>query len=297
MPETYPYPPGEGIVKWVSTGWLEDHLGDKGLTIIDCQPNIHEYIQDHIPGARYVHEGIFRLHGEHLPSEWVVPEIGQAIIRTLGLEAGSPVVVYSSGGPLTGCGAFIGDGLEQTMVTYSLIRYGLRNVCLLDGGFEKWRDEGRPLTRVFPQPVKPSVFMAELKMEFFAGYKQVLAIKDRSDAVLLDARPPAFYEGQGPWIKAGHIPGAVSLPWKTLMDDKNKKLLRAEAEIKKMVVEKGVTPDKTVICSCGTGREATNEFILFKYFLGYPKVLLYEGGFTEWTSYPENPVVTGKNPR
>lgn len=297
MPESYPYPPGEGIVKWVSTGWLGEHLGDKDLTIIDCQPNVHEYIQDHIPGARYVHEGIFRLHGEHLPTEWVVPEIGQAVIRTLGLDAGSKVVVYSSAGPLTGCGAFIGDGLEQTMVTYSLIRYGLKNVFVLDGGFEKWREEGRPLTRVMPKPVKPSQFTAAKSWEFGAGYKKVLEMKDRPDAILIDARPPAFYEGQGPWIKPGHIPSAVSLPWKTLMADNNKKLLKPETELKAIVKEHGVTSDKTVICSCGTGREATNEFILFKYFLGYPKVLLYEGGFTEWTSYPDNPVVTGKNPR
>jgi thiosulfate/3-mercaptopyruvate sulfurtransferase len=297
MPVSYPYPGGEGIVKWVSTGWLGDHVGDKGLTIIDCQPNVHEYIQDHIPGARYVHEGIFRLHGGHLPTEWVVPGIGQAVIRTLGLEARSPVVVYSSGGPMTGCGGFIGDGLEQTMVTYSLIRYGLRNVCVLDGGFEKWHDEGRPLTRVFPEPVKPSGFMAEPEWEFIADYRKILGIKDHPDTILIDARPPAFYDGQGPWIKPGHIPGAVSLPWKTLMDDRNKKLLRPEDEIRTMVAEKGITPDKTVICSCGTGREATNEFILFKYYLGYPHVLLYEGGFTEWTSYPDNPVVTGKNPR
>jgi thiosulfate/3-mercaptopyruvate sulfurtransferase len=297
MPETYPYPPGEGIVRWVSTGWLEEHHKDGGLTIIDCQPNIHEYIQDHIPDARYVHEGIFRLHGEKLPSEWVVPELAQAAIRTLGIDAGSPVVVYSSGGPLTGCGAFVGDGLEQTMVTYSLIRYGLRNVCVLDGGFEKWRDEGKPLTRVFPPSIKPSGFNAVVKREFIAGYQQVIDMKDRPDVILLDARPPPFYEGQGPWIKPGHIPGAVNLPWKTLMDDKNKKLLKPEAELKAMVKAQGASPDKTVICSCGTGREATNEFILFKYLLGYPKVLLYEGGFTEWTANQNNPVTTGKNPR
>jgi thiosulfate/3-mercaptopyruvate sulfurtransferase len=296
MSVLYPYPSGEGLVKWVSTGWLLEHLQDEGLAIIDCQPNVHEYIHDHIPGARYVHEGIFRVHGAKLPTEWVTPDIAQGVIRTLGLNADSPVVIYSSSGPLSGCGAFIGDGLEQTMVTYSLIRYGLENVYVLDGGFEKWREEGRPLTRVFPPGVTPSGFQAILKREFIAGYDQVKQLKDRQDVVLIDARPPAFYEGQGPWIKPGHIPGAINLPWKTLMDDKNKKILKPEAEIRSIIKEKGISPDKTVICSCGTGREATNEFILFKYYFGYPKVLLYEGGFTEWTSYPDNPVVQGTSP-
>jgi thiosulfate/3-mercaptopyruvate sulfurtransferase len=58
-----------------------------------------------------------------------------------------------------------------------------------------------------------------------------------------------------------------------------------------------IVPEKTVICSCGTGREATNEFILFKWYLGFPKVKIYEGSFTEWSSYPQNPTVIGPNPR
>ena len=81
------------------------------------------------------------------------------------------------------------------------------------------------------------------------------------------------------------------------MDRDNPALLRPEEEIRAAIEERNITSDKTVICSCGTGREATNEFILFKWLLGYPKVRLYEGSYTEWTSYPENPRVVGKNPR
>jgi thiosulfate/3-mercaptopyruvate sulfurtransferase len=106
-----------------------------------------------------------------------------------------------------------------------------------------------------------------------------------------------MYEGQGPWMKPGHIPGAINLPWATLMDDKNKRLLKPDEEIKALLDACGIEPYKTIICSCGTGREATNEFLLFKWYLGYPVVRIYEGSFTEWSSYPENPTVTGKNPR
>jgi len=128
-------------------------------------------------------------------------------------------------------------------------------------------------------------------------YEEFKKIKDRDDVVLLDARPPKFYEGESPWSKPGHIPGAVNLPWRRLMDKDNPTLLRPEEEIRAAIEELNITSDKTVICSCGTGREATNEFILFKWLLGYPKVRLYEGSYTEWTSYPENPTVVGKNPR
>ena len=74
-------------------------------------------------------------------------------------------------------------------------------------------------------------------------------------------------------------------------------LLRPEAEVLAIIKKHGVGPDKTVICSCGTGREATNQFLLFKFYLGYPHVRLHEGAFTEWVSYPDNPTVTGKSPR
>jgi thiosulfate/3-mercaptopyruvate sulfurtransferase len=197
---------------------------------------------------------------------------------------------------MTACASFIGDGLEQTMVAYSLVRYGHRNILVLDGGLDKWMEEKRAVTREFGS-AEPSFFRANVRKEYFISYEQFLALREKDDVVLLDARPPAYYEGQGPWIKPGHIPGAVSLPWKGLMDDRNKKLLRPEDQIEAMVNAAGATPDRTVICSCGTGREATNEFLLFRWYLGYGKVVLYEGGFTEWSSYEDNPVVTGKSPR
>jgi thiosulfate/3-mercaptopyruvate sulfurtransferase len=182
------------------------------------------------------------------------------------------------------------------MVAYTLVRYGHRKVYVLDGGFEKWKDEKRPLTREYGT-THPSAFTVQVKKDFFIGYEEFKKIKDNPDVILLDARPPAFYEGQGPWMKPGHIPGAVNLPWKTLMDDKNKKLLKPDEQLLTLIKAAGATPEKTVICSCGTGREATNEFILFKWYLGYPKVRIYEGSFTEWLSHKDNLVVTGKNPR
>ena len=97
--------------------------------------------------------------------------------------------------------------------------------------------------------------------------------------------------------QAGHIPGAVNLPWRSLMADDNPTLLKPDGQIQQLLKQRGVSPDKTIIVSCGTGREATNEFLLLKWYLGYPNVKLYEGSFTEWTAYPDNPTVTGENPQ
>ena len=285
-------PYGKGVVMLVSTEWLGHHLSDRGLQVLDIQPNIHDYIKEHIPGAVYMEEGLLRVAQRGTPGKYVPPEAAQAVFRCLGLRPEVPVVVYTGAGAVKGWG----DGLEQTMAAYSLARFGHDNVHVLDGGLEKWKAEGRPLSQEFPT-VDESGFSAAVRSEYFVDYEEFKAMKDRDDVLVLDARPPEVYEGQGPWRKPGHIPGAVNLPWASLMDEKNRRLLKPEADVRKILEAKGVDPRKTIICSCGTGREATNEMLLLKFYLGHPGVRIYEGSFTEWTSFPDNPTVTGKNPR
>ena len=156
MTVIYPYGRGDAPVKWVSTEWLAGHLGDRDLMILDCQPNIHEYIQDHIPGAVDWHEGLFRIHEGPIPTRWI-PRRQPDPVRDARPGTGETGRRALSSGPLSACATFIGDGLEQTMVAYTLARYGHREVYILDGGFEKWKEENRPLTREYGV-TKPSVF-------------------------------------------------------------------------------------------------------------------------------------------
>ncbi len=290
MKKDYPY--GSGTVKWVSTDWLSENLKKQEMAILDVQPNIHDYIEQHIPGAIYLNEGLLRTYIDGMLGRYVTPDIIQPILRYAGLKLGIPVVVYTGTGAAKGWG----DGLEQTMMAYSLARFGHDCIYVLDGGLDKWKGEGKPLTKEFPKTVT-SDFTVRVQSDFCIQYEEFKAAKDREDVMVLDARPPEVYEGQSYWVKPGHIPGAVNVPWASLMTDKNKSLLKPDGGISAILTANKVTPEKTIICTCGTGREATNEFILFKWYFNYPSVKIYEGSFTEWTAYPENPTVTGKNPR
>jgi thiosulfate/3-mercaptopyruvate sulfurtransferase len=227
-----------------------------------------------------------------MPGKYVPEEVVESLFRRVGLSNDYPVVIYTGVGGFKGWG----DGLEQTMIAYSLLRFGHNKVYVLDGGLNKWKEEGRKLTKEFPA-IEESDFRVSLRKDYYLDYGEFKSLKDNEEVVLLDARPANVYEEQGPWPKPGHIPGAVNLPWKILMNKDNSTFLKNEEEIKTILDEKGIVPDKTIICSCGTGREATNEFIMFKFFLGWRNVKIYEGSFTEWSSYPDNPTVTGKNPR
>jgi len=294
--KTYPYPAGESKVKWISTAWLKDHIGDDDLMILDVQPNVHDYIMGHIPGAIYLNEGLLRSAQNRLPAMYVTPESIQSVLSRAGIDPDKTIVVYSAAGRYSKCAAGLGDGLEQTMMAYSLIRFGHDSVYILDGGLEKWKDEGGELTKIFPE-WQPTSFKAQLRSDYFVVYDEFKKLREREDVIVFDARPFESYKEGGLWIKNGHIPGAYSLPWRSLMSKDNPKLMKSDDELRELVGKFNITSDKTLLIYCGTGREATNEFLFFKFYLGHEKVRIYEGSFTEWSSYPENPTATGENPR
>lgn len=288
----YPYP-SKSEVRWVSPDWLDDNMED--VRIIDAQPNVHDYIMGHIPGAVYMNEGLLRVARRRQPASFVPAESIEVIFRSMGISGDVPVVVYSGPGVYSRCAAGLGDGLEQTMVAYALVRFGHRMVHILDGGIESWMESGRKLTKEFPDAQEGS-FRSEIRREHFVEMEELKSIMGREDVMLFDARPTPSYEGQSMWVKPGHIPGAHSLPWRRLMTENNSRLLRDDEELRSLIGGFDLE-GKRIIVYCGTGREATNEYLFFKYYLGHPDVRIYEGSFTEWSSYPENPTVTGPNPR
>jgi thiosulfate/3-mercaptopyruvate sulfurtransferase len=296
MKETDPKSPDKCMIKWISPEWLGAHLKDPGLIIIDCRQNTHTFFTDHIPGAIHLHESLLRMHVGGIPVRWIPPELAQVLFRTLGLEQDCPIVVYSECRPKNSAVQVAGDGLEAGFIAYSLVRFGCRRVMILDGGLGQWRAKDRPLVQDFGETLL-SGFTVEIPIELFIGYKDCVRINDDPDVIMLDTRPAVWYEGPGPWRKPGHIPGAVNLPAQHLMDPDNPTLLKPAGEIRTILTELGITPEKTIICSCGTGRTATSVFLILKWYLGYPDVVMFEGGFTEWVSHAENMTVIGKQPR
>jgi thiosulfate/3-mercaptopyruvate sulfurtransferase len=284
-------PYGTGVVKLVTTEWLQNHLNDPGLIIVDAQTDVYDYLGQHIPGAVHLSDQTLRAPDHGMPVRYLAPQAIESLFNRVGLSNDTPVVIYTGKGAISGTG----DGLGQTMVAYTMARFGQNHIYVLDGGLDKWTVEKRPVTKEFPKLKEGSFKAAE--RDCHVTMDQLKELMKRDDVMILDARPAKAYEGQAAWVKPGHIPGAISLPWKSLMADDNPTLLKSDEQIAEILKKHNITPDKTIITYCGTGREATNPFLLFKCYLGFPNVKLYEGSFTEWSAYPDNPTVVGSNPK
>ena len=284
-------PYGTGVVKLVTTEWLQNHLKDPDLIIVDAQTDVYDYLGQHIPGAVHLSDQTLRAPDHGMPVRYLAPQAIELLFCRVGLRNGTPVVVYTGKGAITSTG----DGLGQTMVAYTMARFGQDHIYVLDGGLDKWTAEKRPVTKEFPK-VKEGSFQAA-ERDCHVTMDQLKELMKQDNVIIVDARGAKAYEGQAAWTKAGHIPGVISLPWRSLMADDNPALLKSDQEIAEILKKHNITPDKTIITYCGTGREATNPFLLFKCYLGYSNVKLYEGSFTEWSAYPDNPTVVGPNPK
>lgn len=277
-------------IKYVNVDWLKANLTSK-YRLLDFQPDVHDYIKEHIPGAVYINEKHFRYYHHHLPAEYVPTSIIETILSQAGVNNSSPVVIYAGQGRFSEQG----DGLEQSMAAYTLARFGHEEIYLLNGGIDAWIEASLELDCKFPV-VEQNTFITNVRNDFFVNYSQFNEMKNNPQTTIIDIRPHSVYEGKSVWCKPGHIPGAINLPWRSLMSPSNANMLRPEHQIRELISERNLSPEQMLLLYCGTGREATCAFIVFKYVMNFPNVRIYEGSFTEWCTYPDNKTVTGPNP-
>jgi thiosulfate/3-mercaptopyruvate sulfurtransferase len=282
--------PEQTVIKYVDIQWLKTNV-NLPFRILDFQPDVHDFIKEHIPGSIYMNEKHFRYFYKNQPAVYVSPTVIESIFSQVGLNNAMPVVIYS------GIGRYSqqGDGLEQTMAAYTLARFGHREIYILNGGIDSWIEGGGELQKSY-NSIEQNSFVSNINDNLFVNYQQFKELTNTTNTITIDVRPNSVYEGQSLWSKPGHIPGAINLPWRQLMSHTNARLLRPEHQIRELISSKGINESQKVLLYCGTGREATAAFIIFKYVLNYPQVKLFEGSFTEWCIYPDNETVTGPDP-
>jgi thiosulfate/3-mercaptopyruvate sulfurtransferase len=259
----------------VSTEWLAEHLADPDVRIIEVSVNPGLYERGHLPDAVN-----FIWHTDFVDTvrrDVVSPERFQALARAAGINDGTTVVLYGdSNNWFAAWGAWV------------FTMYGLEDVRILDGGRARWEAEGREFSTRAPSFTEGTFTVSQVQAHLRARLPDVLGIVEgQTDGILLDIRSPAEYEGtiiapdgsQELAIRAGHIPGAVNLPWASAVNEDG--TFKSTETLRALYAAVGVDGTKPIVVYCRIGERASHTWFVLSKILGYD-VALYDGSWTEW---------------
>jgi thiosulfate/3-mercaptopyruvate sulfurtransferase len=251
----------------VTTDWLAKHLNAPNLRIIDARASLRDYLQGHIPNAIYLNTETLRISQGGVPARLLPPERLAEIFGAIGIGNAHTVVVYSSAED-----AFA----HATYIAFVLELLGHRAIGVLDGGFEKWQAEGRPVSREFPK-VTPTHFVARVNPSLRADWLTVWRAVQKGGAQLLDARDPKTFA-------LGHIPSARSAFLRENLQGERVLTWRDKEALMARLKALGIDPTKPVITYCTSGREASQLWFTLRHVLNIPQVAVYDGSWIDWTA-------------
>jgi len=289
----YRYP--EAIVE---TGWLAANLDNPNLRIFDCTTHLlysgpdsdvpytvksgrEDYEAGHIPGADFLD-----LQGElsvtDSPYRFTVPSAAQfaAALSRHGVGDGVRVILYSTA-----------NAQWATRIWWMLRAFGFDNAAVLNGGWQKWQTESRPVS-TSPAAYPEANFTARPRSELFIGKDGVLSAIGDSGICTINALGADLHKGTDPrYGRPGRVPGSVNIPAASLLDPETNTLLDAET-VAERFEGVGANKEQRIITYCGGGIAATlDAFLLHQ--LGYENITVYDDSMSQWAKDESLPIETG----
>ncbi len=260
----------------VSPAWLAAHLNDANLVVLHVGPQAG-YDSLHIPGARLIQLREISSPERTPLLELPTPAALDSALEAKGISDDSRIVIYWSD-----------DWFSPATRTYlTLVWAGLgARTSVLDGGLTAWLAERRPVTAA-PPTVRPGRLTIRPRSDIVISAEWLAARLDRPDVALIDARDTRFYLGNytsDP--RPGHIPGAYSVPFFTVVDDAGR--FRSPTQLRDMFRGVHAEPGDTVVAYCHIGQQAT--MVWFAARLAGLDARLYDGSFTQWSALTQYPV-------
>lgn len=270
----------------VSTDTLAAWMARKPVRVLDVRSDLFTFLRGHLPNAQYLHTETLRATREGIPGQLLEGDWYQSLFARLGLATEVPVVVYSAGESAN---------IDATFAAFLLVAAGHRDVHVLDGGSAKWELEHRRLVREYATVPTPSWPADRPFAPAAVELGEFLGLRTRADLIVVDARPVEQFRGaSGSQMRLGHVPGAISHYWADdLVRDGFGLVWRPREALRAAYVAQGITPDREIIVYCNSTTEASHVWWALRVLLGYPRVSIYTGAWTEWAGRPDLPVATG----
>ncbi len=282
----------------VETDWLQDHLDEPELRVIECTSLIPNYFEPSSADGLILESGRKDWEDGHIPKSafadflddlsdrsnerlmYAMPSAEQfaAAMSKLGVGEGTAVVLYDRQ-----------LNMWASRLWWMLRAFGFDNAAVLNGGWIKWTAEGRTVSTEAPNYPRTQ-FVTKPRPELIAARDQVQAAIGNERASLVNALDPDEFAGKPPhrYSRAGRIPSSVNVPFFTTADPETHMFARDD-ELKKLLDACGATDKDEVICYCGGGIAACNTaWALTR--LGVDNVSVYDGSMTEWAADPSLPI-------
>ncbi len=271
----------------VSTQWLAEHLSAPDVRVVDASrymPDAKrdpkaEYNEAHIPGAVYFNIDEISDSASPYPHMLPAPEKFASRVKAMGLGDGHRIVVYD------------GAGLFTAARVWRMFRaMGPEDVFVLDGGFPKWRAEGRP-TEDLPPVHRTRHFTPRPNHLILRDADQIKENLKTKREQIVDARSPGRFSGSEPeprpGVRSGHIPGSKNLHYQKLLNPDG--TLRKPEALAAAFREAGIDVTKPVTASCGSGVTAAIILLALE-AIDAPEGALYDGSWSEWGARAELPL-------
>jgi thiosulfate/3-mercaptopyruvate sulfurtransferase len=268
----------------VETDWLEQHLGDSNLAVIEVDEDTTAYEKGHVPSAIAINWAT-ELH-DHPRRDFVSGERLARLLGERGVSSDETIILYS------------GNNNWFAAYAYWLFKYrGIENVKLLNGGRKKWELESRSLSDDVPSPEAATLRIGIEQPEIRVFRDEVVRRATSGDGSWVDVRSPEEFRGELlapphlPQEQAqvpGHIPGAANITWSKAVNEDG--TFKSADELTKLYGDEGITPDKDVIAYCRIGERSSHSWFVLKELLGFERVRNYDGSWTEYGSLVGVPV-------
>lgn len=249
----------------------------KRPVVLDTRGGYKDYFRGHLPTAHHINFDTLRGTDQGVPVQYLPDDITKALLLRAGADQDRVHLVYATGAELPN-----DEILSSTMVAHVLEKFGVKEIKIIDGGLPEWKKQGFDAPQdYFGNPIGnlPKASGAGIA----ANIGDVEKFIAKPENILVDARPLNEFRGEDDvWLRKGHIPGAVSFHWARLVEKGNTHKFKPFAEVKAELEKAGITPDKNIVCYCGTSREGSLVRFYLKHVAGYPNVRLYEGAWKEY---------------